>query len=69
MNNIYFNTVDDTNESINKWFDFVLDMVDERLYVARGQLGRLDSYILGKMERDEQVDVKSMRLSRFKRHL
>ena len=44
-------------------------MVDERLYVAKGQLGRLDSYILGKMERDEQVDVKSMRLSRFKRHL
>lgn len=69
LNNIYFNTVDDTNDSINKWFDFVLDMVDERLYVAKGQLGRLDSYILGKMEHDEQVDVKSMRLSRFKRYL
>lgn len=66
LNNIYFDNVHDTNESINRWFDFVLDMVDERLFVARGQLGRLDPYIFEKMKNDENFNVKSMRLSRFK---
>lgn len=69
LNNIYFNDVNDTNESINKWFDFVLDMVDERLFVAKEQLCKLEPYILGKMGIDERVNVKAMRLSRFKRNL
>lgn len=66
LNNIYFNVVNDTNESINKWFDFVLDMVDERLFVARKQIDMLDFFALKKMADGENVTAKSMRLSRIK---
>lgn len=66
LNNIYFNVVNDTNDSINKWFDFVLDMIDERLFVARKQIDMLDFFALKKMADEEHVTAKSMRLSRIK---
>ena len=66
LNNIYFDNVHDTNESINRWFDFVLDMADERLFVARKQLDMLGFFALKKIADDEHINVKSMRLSRIK---
>lgn len=66
LNNIYFDVVNDTNESINKWFDFVLDMVDERLFVAQRQMEMLDYFDIKRMAGNENNNVKSMRLSKIK---
>ena len=38
INNIYFDLEHDTNEAINKWFNFVLDMADEQIYMAHERL-------------------------------
>lgn len=64
LNNIYFDNTHDTNLDINKWFDFILDMVDEQIHYANHMLdnmGNKDSIIIpgGK--------ARNMRLSRFKK--
>ena len=41
LNSIYFDLEHDNNEYINKWFDFILNMVDEQLYFSRSQLDKL----------------------------
>lgn len=38
IDNIYFDVEHDTNENINKWFSFVLDMADEQIYMANQRL-------------------------------
>lgn len=40
IDNIYFDTINDSNEAINKWFDFILDMADEQIYRATERLAR-----------------------------
>jgi len=65
INNIYFDVEHDTNEAINRWFDFMLDMVDERLYVATSMLDRIDVSKMRKVT-DEEDGVKGMRLSRIR---
>lgn len=65
INNIYFDLEHDTNESINKWFDFILDMVDERIYVATTKLDKVDISKIKKIENNDE-SVKAMRLSRIK---
>lgn len=32
IDNIYFDLEHDTNDAINKWFNFILDMADEQIY-------------------------------------
>lgn len=44
INNIYFDIKNDTNESINKWFDFILDMVDEQIHYSNEMLMNIDEY-------------------------
>lgn len=41
LDSIYFDLEHDNNEYINKWFDFILNMVDEQLYFSRSQLDKL----------------------------
>lgn len=38
IDNIYFDVQHDTNENINKWFNFILDMADEQIYLATERL-------------------------------
>lgn len=38
IDNIYFDLEHDTNEEINKWFDFILNMADEQIYLANERL-------------------------------
>ena len=33
----------DTNEDINAWFNFILDMADEQLFVAIGRIPSIDN--------------------------
>lgn len=42
LNNIYFDLEHDNNEWINKWFNYILNMVDEQLYYSNSKLDRLD---------------------------
>ena len=39
---IYFDVKNDTNEAINRWFDFILDMVDEQLYRSSEKLNNVN---------------------------
>lgn len=64
INNIYFDNEHDTNENINKWFDFVLNMVDEQLYFSNDKLDKMDRFdTLPK----KKIDIDKMRLSKIKR--
>lgn len=38
IDNIYFDITHDTNENINKWFNFILDMADEQIYYSMRKL-------------------------------
>lgn len=42
INSIYFDLEHDSNEEINRWFNFILDMVDEQLYYIMSHRERLD---------------------------
>ncbi len=41
INDIYFDLEHDSNDEINKWFDFMLNMVDEQLYFSTNRLPKL----------------------------
>ena len=43
LDNIYFDMKHDTNEDINAWFNFILDMADEQLFVAIGRIPSIDN--------------------------
>lgn len=42
INDIYFDLEHDSNDEINKWFDFILNMVDEQLYFSTNRLPKLN---------------------------
>lgn len=41
INQIYFDIHNDTNEAINRWFDFMLDMADEQIYKSSQMLSKI----------------------------
>ena len=41
INQIYFDLDHDTNDAINAWFDFILDMADEQIYRASNMLKKI----------------------------
>ena len=41
LDNIYFDLEHDNNEFINRWFNFILNMIDEQLYFSRSKLDNL----------------------------
>lgn len=53
LDNLSFNNIDDDNELINKWFDFMLNMADEQIYMSSNQADRIDDRFL--KELDEAV--------------
>lgn len=66
IDNIYFDIEHDTNDSINKWFDFILDMADERIYIASAKLNTVDISKTKKISTEEESLKSGMRLSRIK---
>ena len=60
IDNIYFDIKHDSNNEINAWFDFILDMVDEQLYKSTNMLQEIDSSFIKKIPKSD------MRLSRLK---
>ncbi len=64
LDNIYFDLKHDTNDSINDWFNFILNMADEQLYMANNRIPRIDKRFITRY--DDIKKVKSMKLSRIK---
>lgn len=60
IDNIYFDLEHDTNEAINKWFDFILNMVDEQLYYS--------STILEDIPETKIKKAEEQRISKMKMH-
>ena len=65
IDNIYFDIEHDTNESINRWFEFILNMVDEQVYYSTARLSRIDDSKIDRTS-NRAVDGSSMRLSRLR---
>ena len=68
INNIAFNLKDDTNEAINKWFDFILTMVDEQLEYSTKKLANLIESTQSNDSPNEEImkRVRQMKMSRLK---
>lgn len=60
IDNIYFDIKHDSNNEINAWFNFILDMVDEQLYKSMNKLQEIDSSLI------KEIPKSDMRLSRLK---
>lgn len=68
INDIYFDIEHDSNEEINKWFNFILDMADEQIYFSSQQLGSVDPFYLSEdYKKIELSDTGTMGLSRVKK--
>lgn len=46
IDQIYFNTENDTNDAINAWFNFILDMADEQIYKSSVMLEKVPNKFL-----------------------
>lgn len=56
LDNIYFDLEHDNNLYINKWFNFILNMIDEQLYYSNSKLNNLrKTYDLYKLD-DEKFN-------------
>ncbi len=70
INQIYFDLEHDTNNAINEWFDFILNMVDEQIYFSQSKLENAENPMM-KISTDNtaKLNVRSnavkMRVSRF----
>lgn len=59
LNSIYFDLENDTNEAINKWFDFILNMVDEQLYYNNNRVHKYVSSMnqIAEMKHGDSSDI------------
>ncbi len=59
IDNIYFDLEHDCNEELNRWFDFILNMVDEQLLYFNNNSYRLD-YSLQNISKMSHTDSSPM---------
>lgn len=52
INDIYFDLEQDSNHEINRWFDFILNMVDEQLYYSKERIPRFKRLVLTLFDKD-----------------
>lgn len=55
IDDIYFDLEHDSNEEINKWFNFMLNMIDEQIYFHTNRIAALDQS-LKNLKRWEDTD-------------
>lgn len=67
LDNIYFDLEHDTNEDINKWFNFILDMADEQIYFSCNHLDKVDKSFITQKNIIIPGTTDPMRLSRIKK--
>lgn len=70
INNIYFDLEHDSNDEINNWFDFMLNMVDEQLYFKTSDESKKILENINKeyniMYEPQKEDANLMKLKKFK---
>ena len=66
LNNIYFDLEHDTNKAINKWFDTMLNMVDEQIYSSSNMLDRTDERKIKEIQADDDEDIKNYKMRKMK---
>lgn len=49
LNALSFNGRDDDNDAINRWFDFILNMCEEQIYMCSERLNRVDKKFIEEM--------------------
>lgn len=68
LDNIYFDLEHDNNDSINAWFDYILDMADEQIYHSTNRLDFIDTSKFSNnivTSGTNPVKVRSMRINKF----
>ena len=71
IDSIYFDIEHDTNEAINKWFDFILNMYDEQLYYNTNRINEMADGLInisGYKSSDSQEflnRIEKMRIKKF----
>ena len=60
IDDIYFDLEHDSNDEINKWFDFILNMYDEQLYYSMSYLPKLDRnfHMISVMKDSDNMEFK-----------
>lgn len=68
INDIYFDLEHDCNEEINRWFDFILQRVDETLFYNSNKLDRLEYESLVDKNNCYQIEkaIEAMQLRRVR---
>lgn len=65
IDNIYFDLEHDNNIMINKWFDFILNMADEQIYMSTNKLGLVgDNFLedLTDVRKNTNDEIQKMRI-------
>ncbi len=64
INDIYFDLEHDSNHEINRWFDFVLNMVDEQLYYGKEKIPRFKKLVPDIFENNPKIgeEVKKIKI-------
>lgn len=59
LNNIYFDLEHDTNDAINRWFDFILNMNDEQIFYNTNRINELEEAMhnLGNYQGEEKAKI------------
>lgn len=59
IDNIYFDLEHDTNEAINAWFNFILDMADEQIFRATSRLSTVSPEHLADIPQISPLELKT----------
>lgn len=59
LNNIYFDLEHDSNEEINNWLDFILNMYDEQIY-CMSRLLQEKNELLNKISINKDIEIKTL---------
>ena len=58
IDSIYFDLKHDSNDAINYWFNTMLNMADEQIYVSSNKLDNIDSSLLKQFEEEQGDKIK-----------
>lgn len=72
LNSIYFDLENDTNDEINNWFDFMLNMFDEQIYYNSNKINEAEESLIN-LEKMKDTDsnfdpsfIEKMKIKHFK---
>lgn len=64
LNNLNFDNIHNDNEVINKWFDFMLNMADEQIYLSLEKTKKIDKEFLKEINKNNKENNRVKVLTR-----